>query len=296
MDATEYFVLPLDVDIATVGDPRWPDLFPGVLARGVLLSALCFRSCQCEAAWSGEDLHDLDCPVEPLLGRTAAGGRRYAIGAARADEKGLRFRVCLYGAAARAYEPLIDALASLRHFGVGPLRQNVCRVEIRRGQELVYDSGTEEIRYPGIPDNLIAPWRYCAISEVPDVLRLRIVGPLDFRWRCRAAPEEAISPAGLGQAFVRRWNALAEGPTKVDRAIDGWLESLRGVDMRLEDARWVDRMRWSSRKKRWVPMGGLLGSIVLSGGGHEVVALADALSLLPIGHQTTFGHGVIVRE
>lgn len=296
MNGTELSVLPLDIEIETRHDPRWLRTFPGILARGTFVSSLLFRSCLCPGAWSGEDAHDPECPVEPLLGRTTTGGRRYAIGPAAAGEDGLRFRIFLYGVAARSYEAVIDAVSSLTRFGVGSVREPARRVRVWRGDVVVYDSDQGELHYPGLPDPLPAPWRSCSIEPVPaDGLRLRMATPLDLGWKRRRAPEDALSVAGLGRAVVRRWKALSEPPVFPDREVETWLTALERADLRLENGRWVDAARWSSRQRRWIPMGGLLGTIILTGDEHHVSGLADTLSLLPVGSRTTFGHGMIVR-
>lgn len=288
-------VLPLDIEIHARDAFIWPDAFPGVVARGVLTSALAFRVCSCHSRDDGSPHHP-DCPAADLLNAAKGGGRRYALGPVEMNDRALRFRLFLYGPAARSYDRLADALDALVHHGVGDGRNAAEWCTMSRAGDVFYDTREGVLSFPGEPDRIAAPWIVCPLGK--QSMELELATPLDLSWKRQSDPAAALSAAGLARAFLHRWSAIDDGvkptpPAMIRKQAEAWTEAIAASELRLADANWFSTIRHSAHQRRDMTFRGLLGRIRIDSANGAVASLAAALELLPIGGRTAFGFGTI---
>lgn len=290
-------VLPLDVEISAKDTFTWPEVFEGVSVHGLLTSALNFRVCGCLGR-TGAIAHHPACPAADLLNTAKGGGRRFAIGPVRRDEKTLRFRLFLYGPAARSYDRLADALDALVYHGIGEGRGAVASCAMARGDRVFYHTAERILSFPGEPDTVAAPWLVSTL-DASSAFNLDLVTPLDLSWkRCPEDPKQAVSLGGIARAFVNRWAALDDGARPVPahavrRQAEAWCLAIAAIKGRLVKARWFETIRHSARQHRNMVFSGLVGTLQARTGSRELASLAAALEFMPVGGRTAFGFGSV---
>lgn len=293
-------VLPVDIEIRARDRFRWPEAFPGVIAHGILTSAVVFRICACHGCADGTSHHPL-CPAGDLLNLTRGGARRYAIGAVELSDDAFRCRLFLYGLAARSYDRLADVLDALVHHGIGEDRGEVAWCTMSRNGRCFYDTRERIVHFPGEPDSIAAPWLVSTLDGVQKV-DFELASPLDLSWKRRPAdPASALSPGGLARAFVRRWIALDDGVQPaaaivVRERAKSWCQAIDAIGGKIENARWFETVRHSARQRREMTFVGLLGTLRPDGESRELTSLAAALDFVPLGGRTAFGFGSVTRH
>lgn len=166
----------------------------------------------------------------------------------------------LLGRACRQIAYLVRALDQAAEGGIGPDRGRLRLLSITPVEEprapLELEPTSQAIRAEGATPAIPAPWPRVEL-RLCTPLRLqhdgRLVGPLEFR------------PACLAMALVRRVSMLCHHHGEVDLeadfvALKAGAEAIRVLDSQIE---WVEQLRRSSRQRALVPMGGLIGRLVL---------------------------------
>lgn len=254
-----------DVTLRTVGQPLLVQTSPeqaGIIARGLIVSALCHEFCDCAAARRG---HQARCKAGHAIST-------FAIGKANAIDGGLAIRIILPADASLAAN-LERALRALQGHGIGPDRSVVSDVRLE----------IKNFRIP-IPDTLSGAdqLRITITTESPLALGWRTEGELPF-----------IGLNTIHRSLVRaaaRWG-WSPGPR----------ESV-GVSvsetMIVAFGSWVRAPRFSSRTRRTMPFLGVVGhwEMDVRADLERVRQLAAALDLLPIGGRTAFGFGKMRLE
>jgi CRISPR-associated endoribonuclease Cas6 len=127
-------------------------------------------------------------------------------------------------------------------------------------------------------------------------IEIELASPLRLVEQGRLVAPDAFRPRHLLLALLRRISLLAErhgpGPLAVDfHALKALAETAEFAE---RDLRWAEWRRWSGRQRQLIPMGGLIGRLVLPLAGLD--AFRPFLALGPFVHAgkgTTMGLGAV---
>lgn len=226
-------------------------------------------------------------PVPYVIEPPAWGARQLAPGEA------LAFHVVLVGHALKELPLIILAWrrALARGIGAGDGTAELARV-VHCGQEEETeihrpDTGTlahhaQEIALGTLENG----------SADPERLTLHFLSPLRLQQNGRALPPEKLDARPLLMALVRRAYLLAEfhgdGPLVADFA--ALLAACAGIrdDKRLV---WRDWMRYSSRQKQKMSLGGVVGEWTISGPLAAFIPFLRLGEWLHVGKEAAFGLG-----
>ncbi len=326
LDAVALYELRFEVETAT---PITLAEHPGSALRGALVKALLDAHCTNKAAPSCAACPLVHvCPVSALaapLREDAARGRDVPrpfvvsppLPAPSHLAKGSpwSFGLTLFGPAAALFPYVVLAQRFLEANGLG-MRDEAGR----RGRFLVRrivslsHAGREDVLYERGMSHVTAPTRTPLRARVAaraeslpdDMLTLHLLSPL----RLKAGGEilQRFDAAALVQRILERWEGLrreyGQGPGRdIVAPLHGPIPSEARGDPRMllalgdavrvahDGTRWRDIDSYSSRQKRFTPIGGLLGSVILSGdldGLREVLALGE---IIRVGKDVVKGNG-----
>jgi hypothetical protein len=273
----------------------------GVFGHGLREVACVMRSRPCAG-----------CPLVgrcayPLLFETPAGPADAAAGAqvphplvlvlpwqvprSLAAGEDLELSLHLFGPANRLLPTVVEAWRAAAVRGLGASRG---RLELRDVAQWRFDeqrwseplatgtsAGREAVRAPALP-------------PCPARVRLECVTPLRLKRAGRLVRPEGLDARQLVTALLRRSAALARhygaGPLSLPPDLAAVLA--RHLALVPEGLRWADWGRYSSRQRASMQMGGLLGSLVLSGDALPVLwPLLHHGQWLHLGKGTSFGLG-----
>lgn len=243
----------------------------------------------------GGALHDLqDVPRPFVLGPPTDGRTQYAAGDA------LEFDLTLIGRGANYLPYFILSFEELGRMGLGRdlARARLERVELlpawRPVGAVVYQDGRL------FPDALGLPPPYTDTADVvqrasalPERLRLTLHTPL--RIKQRGDFMRNVDPAALIQAACWRIDALTTfhgaGPWGV--RYQPLVAAARAIQVAHEDVHWHEWQRTSTRdrERKTMQLGGLLGSVMLTGVPAPLRAVLLMGSLVHVGKACVFGHG-----
>lgn len=179
-----------------------------------------------------------------------------------------RVEVTLFGRGEQAWAYLIHALREGAQRGLGaerlPLRLEKVEQEWGGRSQWVNvlgPGGRLEGRHGGRP----------AIPAAPPVVRVRLATPLRIRRQNDLVEQERLGFDELAAAVLRRLALVSRHHTDA-----GWRMDHAGLRAQAAEARvldkklgWQDWARYSSRQERKVPMGGVVGEMVLETAGWE---------------------------
>jgi CRISPR-associated endoribonuclease Cas6 len=157
-----------------------------------------------------------------------------------------RLRLVLVGRAAEHFPLARQAVAEAALSGLGPDRGPLDLVAVER----------------------MAPQ---AALPCPECVAIELMSPLRLVEEGRLVGPEQLRPPHLFMSLLRRVSLLAErhghGPLALDyRALK---ERAAAVEFADREVHWAEWRRWSGRQRRLIPMGGLLGRLVLPLAGVE---------------------------
>ncbi|NKN34660.1 CRISPR system precrRNA processing endoribonuclease RAMP protein Cas6 [Marichromatium bheemlicum] len=205
-----------------------------------------------------------------------------------------RLGITLIGTAIAQLPYLIHALTQAGTQGVGRARGRfgleAVDCESRLGAadwNPIYRAGQQGCRVPtALPPQ--------APPDIPERIGVKLRTPLRLKRAGRFVGAREFDVDDFIRALYRRLGALAacHGLTP-DVFMAGYPRPARGsIDMRVDEVRWFDWTRFSSRQQRQMQFGGLLGELELSGDGLAVIWPALWLGQWThIGKATAFGLG-----
>lgn len=279
LEFTAHAVTPLELDAQA-----------GAQLRGAFVESLWDRFCANKAAPTCADCPLMRvCPVAALVapmreeGETGgeqrprpyvlqppAGPRRYETG----DE--LRFRLGLFGPAAMLFPYVVMAAQGIEQGGLGRRlptnggRRGTLRLAeiaaidpLSATRQVLYRPDQPQVQSPGLP--VPASAVIVAAAALPaDTVTLQLLTPLRLIERGQLVHTFALRP------FVQRLKerldqlslAYGEGPPLPRLDLD---QLLAPVTIARDASRWVDLVNYSSRQRRGLPLGGLVGTITLAG-------------------------------
>ncbi len=301
---------------------------PGSALRGALVQALLDTHCTNKAAPSCAACPLVRmCPVSALVAPMrdeAPRGRDVPrpfvitppLPAPRRLEVGSSwsFGLTLFGAAAALFPYVVLAHKRLEANGLGQRSESGRRgrVVVRRiasepcvdGASL-YEPGAARVVAP-TPGAIGARIASRAVTLPRDRVTLRFLSPMRLKNDGAILPR--VQPSVLVHRILERWEGLRReygrsdrpdplaplrGPAPVGTCGDAraLLAVADGVAVERDDTRWVELASYSSRQRRFTPIGGFVGEATLSG---EIGALGEVLALgeaIRVGKDVVKGNG-----
>lgn len=157
---------------------------------------------------------------------------------------------------------------------------------------LVHESGKTPVYAPGI-ERIIDHDTDTAV-EIPagDVVRLRLETPMRIQINGRPLGPEALTPRALLMTVVRRMSLLAACQTGSPLEVDftQLVQDSEAVRLR-PTLGWKDWTRYSSRQQQKMSLGGVVGSLELSGVSPPLKVFLAAGTLMHAGKNASFGLG-----
>lgn len=302
---------------AVAATPLELDAQAGAQVRGALVEALWGRFCANQAAPSCAACPLLRvCPVAalvaPMREEGETGGeqrpRPYVVrppDAPRRYEPGetLRFQLGLFGPAALLFPYVVMAAQAVEEGGIGRRlsenggRRGALRLSqiaainpLGASRQLLYSYDQRQVQSPGLPVSA-AEVAVAAETLPTDRLTLHLLSPLRLIERGQLMHTFALRP--FVQRLKERLDQLASayGEGLALPRLD--FDALAGA-VRIENdvTRWVDIVNYSSRQRRGLPLGGLVGAVTLV--GDLPLALRELLiwgSLVHVGKNCVKGDG-----
>lgn len=317
----------LTVELETVAPIELAE-HPGSALRGALVQALLDTHCTNKAAPSCAACPLVRlCPVSMLvapLRDEAPRGRDVPrpfvitppLPSPRRLEAGASwsFGLTLFGAAATLFPYIVLSHRRLETNGLGQRSENGRRgrVTVRRiasntndGSVTLYEPGAARV---GAPTPVTGAARIAARAAAlpPDRLTLRFLSPMRLKGNGAVLP--TVQPSVLVHRILERWEGLrreygrAESPDPLaplrgPAPAGAWgdaralLAVADEVVVERADTHWVDLASYSSRQRRFTPIGGFVGEATLAG---EVGALSEVLALgevIRVGKDVVKGNG-----
>jgi hypothetical protein len=302
---------------AVAATPIELDAQAGAQVRGALVEALWGRFCANQAAPSCGACPLLRvCPVAalvaPMREEGETGGeqrpRPYVVrppDAPRRYEPGeeLRFGLALFGPAALLFPYVVMAAQGVEQGGIGRRlpenggRRGALRLSeiaavspLSAEHQILYRPDLRQVQSPGLP--VCAAEVAAAAEALPaDRLTLRFLSPLRLIERGQLMHTFALRP--FAQRLKERLDQLAtaygDGPALPRLDFEALAEA---VHVARDDTRWVDLVNYSSRQRRGLPLGGLVGAVTLA--GNLPASLRELLvwgSLVHVGKNCVKGDG-----
>jgi hypothetical protein len=225
------------------------------------------------------------------------GARTYAPG------ESLQFGLALFGSAAVLYPYVVMAAHELERGGLGMRmpelggRRGTLRLSeiaavdpLSGARQPLYTPDSGLVEQPGLPVDAAAVRAYAATLS-SDRISLRFLSPMRLIEQERLLKRIALRP--LIQRLMRRLDDLAiaygDGPIGLDfRAL---LDVAEGVQVVVDQTRWVDVVSVSHRQQRRTPIGGLVGSASFAGDLGPLRELLVWGSLVHVGKNAVKGDG-----
>ncbi|NTW01207.1 MAG: CRISPR system precrRNA processing endoribonuclease RAMP protein Cas6 [Oscillochloris sp.] len=275
---------------AVVLTPVALDAQAGAQVRGALVEALWGRFCANQAAPSCGACPLLRiCPVAtlvaPMREEGETGGeqrpRPYVIRppAAPCDYRPgatLRFQLGLFGPAAQLFPYVVMAAQGLAQGGIGRRlpeyggRRGTLRLDeiaaihpLSAARQTLYRHAMPQVQAPGLPitaDTVAA----AAVGLPTDQVTLQLHSPLRLIERGQLVRRFALRPfvLRLKERLDQLVTAYGDGPPLPRLEVDALIEH---VHITTDATRWADLVNYSSRQRRGLPLGGLVGAVTLAG-------------------------------
>lgn len=301
---------------ALVQTPLELDDQAGSNIRGALVGGLRERFCANKAAQRCADCPLLGiCPVAaliaPMRDSSETGGEqrprpyvtRPPAGGCYQPGQSLQFGLALFGGPAALFPYLVLAAQAIETQGLGrrlvhnrgqrgqiQLTQIAAQQPLSGATQSLYQAGNGQVYTPGLPVGQAEVAAYAA--QLPDnSLQLHFQTPLRLIEQKQLVKRFALRP--FMQRLIERLNELGraygDGPLVADYLSP--LEATQAVELADDRTRWVDVVSYSTRTRSRTPIGGLVGSVTLSG---ELAALRELLvwgSLIHVGKNAVKGDG-----
>ena len=294
----------------------------GAALRGALFGALRAQFC---LAGGGPDCGRpavaARCPVCFLLAPVEAGNRRgqdvprpYVLRApangplAYAPGQAFEFGLTTFGQALGAFPYALLGIQEMGQRGLGAGREGGFRLAevwaenpLAGRQERVYRAADAVVRTPALPVDaaqVAAEAAALAARGGASRLRLTLRSPTRLVAAGRLVKGEGFHVGALVARLLERLDALGArygaGPTGVDRAaLLRQAGAVRVVEQRLA---WRDLFRASGRHRAQLPMGGLMGDVVLEGDLGPLLPWLVWGTLAHVGKDAAMGNGALQVE
>lgn len=293
------------------------DAQAGASIRGAIVGALWERFCTNKASPTCEICPLVTaCPVAALIAPMREEGetggaqrprpyviqppqdvRRYRPG------EEIRFRLALFGRAAQLFPYVVMAAQGLEQAGLGRklaeqgyrrgtlfVRQIAALNPLAGTRQVLYQHGQPHVQAPGLPISAADVAAYAATLPI-DRLSLHFQTPLRLIDQKRLVKH--LEPRPLLQRLTERLDQLAraygDGPSFGDHHL--LLTYADRVQVAEDQTQWIDVVSYSSRTQQRTPIGGLIGSITLTG---DLTPLRELLvwgMLIHVGKNAVKGDG-----
>ena len=275
---------------AVAATPVELDAQAGAQVRGALVEALWGRFCANHAAPTCGACPLLRvCPVAALIAPMREEGetggeqrpRPYVVrppDAPRRYDPGdsLRFQLGLFGPAALLFPYVVMAAQGVAQGGMGRrlpenggqrgalrLTEIAAVSPLGTDRQILYQSDQHHVQSPGLP--VTAAEVVAAAEALPaDRLTLHFLSPLRLIERGQLMHTFALRPfvQRLKERLDQLVTAYGDGTTLPRLDFDALAEAVRVPH---DATRWVDLVNYSSRQRRGLPLGGLVGAVTLAG-------------------------------
>lgn len=138
-----------------------------------------------------------------------------------------------------------------------------------------------------------------SVQAIPEQVQLRFITPCRSKKDGRLVTPANFEPRGFLIALVRRIEALRaqHDPDSLALDIQALIQATARVQMSQAKLEWTEVTRRSSRQQTEMQLGGVTGSMVLSGAGLEqLYPLLELGQWLHVGKNTLFGLGQYVLK
>jgi hypothetical protein len=209
------------------------------------------------------------------------------------------FGLTLFGAAAALFPYVVLARPRLEANGLGQRNEAGRRGRVAVRRIMSVDSGGETILYTpgaariGAPVVSGAREAIAARAMVLSAERLTLRFTTPMRLVADGTVQRRVQPAVLVHRILERWEGIRR-----EYAVPGALDPLAplrgaappgatgdpcallavadGIQVERDDTRWVELASYSSRQRRFTPIGGLIGDLTVAG---PLAALGEVLAL-----------------
>lgn len=209
----------------------------------------------------------------------------------------LDVQLSLIGSGRSFLAPFILALGSLAQSGLGRDRipLDLVAVTDRATGDRLWDA--QERVFVGVPTDR-TPATLLSHRPVPSAGRVRLVSLTPLRLLDKGRPVKGLTPTELTRNLVRRFTALGHCHCGVDIEVDTKSLSERAGQLTVthDTLAWTDLERYSRRQARTMTLGGLAGTLELTGDLEPLwpwLLLGEALH---VGKGTAFGLGRYTLE
>ena len=195
-----------------------------------------------------------------VLGVEAQFGRREA--------RGEVVEVTLLGRAERCWAYVVHALREGGERGLGVERQ---RLELTGAEQETEKRGQWRRVLEAGGQMQVEPARTPPIVPMPERALFRLLTPLRLRWEGDLLVPGRLGLAELTKAVLRRLALLSQQHTDQAWRFDHLALRQLAAEARIEESRlrWRDWSRYSSRQQTRVPLGGIVGEMVVDMRGLE---------------------------
>lgn len=175
---------------------------------------------------------------------------------------------------------------------VGKSRGKFCLEQVSSGKKVVYTRESGRIDPEGCAYSLgLKHTNGCGTGRVT----IRIKTPLRVKHQQRIARELPFHV--LTRAMLRRVSSLmaAYGDGEPELDYRGLVKKAESVEISDAKLKWYDWQRYSFRRKKRMPMGGLVGAVTYENVPLDLLSLIDFCEKVHVGKNTSFGLGKIRR-
>lgn len=200
----------------------------------------------------------------------------------------IKFNLTLFGDSLKFFPYFILSFIKLGNYGLGKFKIKYDIEKINQIYPLkkeIYKLNENSIREIEIRKNLKFKKKNIKI------LKINFLTPAKIKYKGEFVKELEFSI--LIESILRRAYLISkfwceyDGKYKVKKII----ESAKKIKIKYSNLKWIDLERFSTRQKRFLKYGGILGEIVYEGKLKEFYPILKLGSLIHIGKNTSFGFG-----
>lgn len=184
------------------------------------------------------------------------------------SEKELRIGVTLFGNGEKHLPYIIYAMEKMGERGIG--RDNKTQISLIEAKQQQSDDCWEQIYLPR--QNLTpAPANSPPIPEMPEKITIILQTPLRLRRNNKYINQHNFQFNDLFSVLLRRITTLQYfySESFKDPDYKSLIEIAKGIKIEEKDLNWKDLYRYSSRQKKKLPLGGMVGSFTIEMKGAE---------------------------
>lgn len=130
-------------------------------------------------------------------------------------------------------------------------------------------------------------------TEKKDELTIEFLSPARFKSDGKPVTSESISFSFFFRTLIRRLYNISfiYCNYRDENGFKQLIEEAATIKVKKSDLKWVDRMRYSTRQKKRIDIGGLTGQITFKGDLGKYMGFLEAGELFHVGNNTSFGLG-----